>query len=225
MSVFYKVTLNGVFQGKDNRNTLWYRSAIDPLDGVFGLGGAPKLAELIDENIIDAYLQLKPSAYTLQSLDIYPISEAFSLLYQLPYRHPVDRPGLGASVSGYDSTALCINMRFNLEPVLVGLDNLTAPRRGYIAVGPLLSSWLDDKGQMVESLFSTPGNDFDVLCQCLSMDLTSLTPPVAFFPIRVSAKYGVGGVGGGIVDWGYADVGSCTFDRFSSYRRSRRVTG
>jgi hypothetical protein len=225
MSVFYKCVLNGEVFGKDNKNTLWYRSAIDPLDGAFNLGGAPLLAELIRDGIGENFLDCHTPDYQLQSIDIYPISEAFSLLYQLPYRLNIDMPGTAEQVTGSDGAAICANVRFNLEPVLIGLDALTAPRRGYIAVGPLPSSWMSNSGELAPSLFTDPISGFNRLCASLAQNLQAVLPPALFFPIRVSAKYGVGGVGGGIIDWGYADVSSCSVDHFTSFRRSRRITG
>jgi hypothetical protein len=226
MAGFYKCVLNGVYFGKDNRNILWYRGAFDPMGGAFGIGGAVELADQIQAEVVPGFLNVKPSGYELQSIDIYPHDDALSLLYQLPYKRMIKEFGhvtFGGNMS--DGPALAVNMHFNLEPTAIGLQALTAPKRGYIAVGPLSSDWIDDSGKLVDSFLSGEDDRFVALGAALSKDLTSILPPADFFPIRVSQKWGVGELSGTLVAWGFADVEGCSVAEYTTYRRSRRITG
>lgn len=224
MAGFYKVVLNGTYKGKDNQNTLYYRTAVDLAGGVFGFGGAAELAEEVHQEVVPAFLDCKPSDYILQTIDVYPRNGMFELLYQLPYKREVNESGTGITVANLtDGPALAVNFRFNLEPVLLGLQAFTAPKRGYIAVGPVASSWIDDTGRLSETLLTDPQDIMMTLGAALSQNLESIDPPAVWFPIRVAEHYG--SASGGLLGWGYADVMGCSVDEYVSFRRSRRITG
>lgn len=223
MATFYQVVFNGSYQGKDNRCSLYYRTAID-LGEAFGFGGAAELAEEVNQEIVPSWLGLKPNGYVLDSIDVYPRNNAFELLYQLPYKLPVQQHGAMGGWNGQmDSPGLCMNIRFNLEPRLIGLQAVTAPKRGYIAVGPLPSTWLGDDGQLTGTLLENPTSEVNALCAAISQNLESIDPPAIWYPIRVAQHYG--GVGAGNISWGWADVRGAVCDKYVSFRRSRRITG
>jgi hypothetical protein len=224
MAHFYKVVLNGSYAGKDNLNTLYYRTLVDVGGGAFGFGGARELAEEVIQEIVPQWLDCKPPQYNLQTIDVYPRNSLFELLYQLPFKQEVNLAGTGDwTLGGQDSSALCLNFRFNLEPTVLGLQTFTAPKRGYIAVGPLPSLWLEDDGRLVSTQLNNVASNVRQLCDKLGQDLESIDPPAIFAPIRVAEHYGE--VGGGFLGYGYADVDSVTVDEFASFRRSRRVRG
>lgn len=226
MSAFYKAVMNGVYNGKDNQNILWYRTAIDPLGGIDGVGGAVTLADAINTLVVPSFLQVKPAGYMLESIDVYPHNELLQLLYQLPYKKRVMQAGTSGIVfDGSDGPGLCVNLRFNLEPTLIGVAALTAPKRGYLAIGPLASAWVDDWGKLSDTILTPIDGAFQTLANALSSNVESILPPALFFPIRVSQKWGVGSQLGQLISWGYADISSATWDPFTSYRRSRRITG
>lgn len=223
MTAFYEVVLNGSYKGKDNKNSLYYRTAYDPAGGALGFGGASELAEEVIQEIVPAFLDLKPAEYLLESIDVYPRNNLFELLYQLPYKKPVNLPGTSwSSAGGTDGPALAVNVRFNLEPTLVGLQTLTAPKRGYVAVGPCNSSWIDDAGKLSDTLFNNAEEAFGRLAAKLSENLESIDPPCLWFPIRVSKHYGALNA---FLGWGWADISSASVDPYVSFRRSRRITG
>jgi hypothetical protein len=224
MAGFYKVVLNGTYQGEDNQNSLYYRTAIDPLGGALGFGGAEQLAELVNTHIVPSFLACKPETYILQTIDVTPRNGLFELIYQLPYKMEINEQGSGGLLTNKtDGPALALNIRFNLEPTVIGLQTFSAPKRGYIAVGPVSSDWIDDSGRLTDEFLNNPTNDFNVLCEKLSMDLVSLLPPCDFFPVRVAQHYG--SVAGSLLGWGYADVQGASLDEYVSFRRSRRITG
>jgi len=227
MGAFYKVVLNGSYMGKDNQNTLWYRAAIDVGGGLFGFGGASELAEEVKQEVLPAYLEAKPTAYTLQTIDVYPLNELLQPIYQLPYKLEVNEMGTATSPAAQeiDSPGLALNIRFNLEPTLIGPQALTAPKRGYVAIGPIPSAWLDNAGRIQSSLFGQAEWVMTRLAAKLSEDLQSIDPPCVFFPVRVSSKVDPGGVPGSPLAWGYADVSSATVDEYATFRRSRRIRG
>jgi hypothetical protein len=226
MATFYKAILNGTYAGKDNKNILWYRSAIDPLDGLFGFGGARELAQLIVDHVKVPFLAVKPLGYELQDIDVYPHNDLLTALYQLPYKLPVKENGsLVLTGDSTDGPGICMNFRFDLEPTVIGLQTLTAPKRGYLAIGPVPSPWIDNDGKLVDSLLT--GEDMRIrnLQDAISSDLASIAPPADFFPIRVSQKWGAGSSGGGLISWGWADVQGAAVDEYVSFRRSRRNKG
>lgn len=224
MAAYYEVILNGSYLGKDNKNSLYYRTAIDPAGGLFGFGGASEVAEEVLQEVVPAFLATKPNSYMLQTIDVIPRNELFSLLYQLPYKKDVMQLGTsGWLQNSGDSPALAVNVRFNLEPTVIGLQAFTAPKRGYVAIGPLPSTWLDDSGKISDALLTDPEGAIKNLESALSQNLESIDPPAIFFPIRVSKHYG--GLGGGLLGYGYADVSSCSFDQYATFRRTRRITG
>lgn len=224
MATFYKVVLNGSYKGKDNKNTLFYRSAAGFAAGAFGFGGARELAEEVKQEVVPSFLAFKPASYMLETIDVTPRNDAFELLYQLPYRLECNMAGTGAALfADTDGPALCINFKFNLEPTAIGPQTLTAPKRGYIAVGPVPSAWVDDEGRLAGGVLQTASGAARTFASKISSNLESIDPPAVWFPVRVSEKYGA--TGAGLLSWGWADVESATIDEYVSFRRSRRITG
>jgi len=221
---FYKVVINGTYLGKDNQCSLYYRTAFDVAGGAFGFGGAAELAEEVEQEIVPAWRACKPVDYQLQTIDVYPVNPLVGLFYQLPYKREVNLPGLDNwTLVGGDSPALCVNIRFNLEPVLIGIQQFTAPKRGYIAVGPIASNSLTDSGKLTDSILNNPLSAFQELCDKVSSNLESIDPPCVWFPIRVSGSFGA--LGAMNVTWGWADVRDASLDEYASFRRSRRIKG
>lgn len=219
MGAFYRAAIEGTYQGQANVNILHYRTAIDVFGGAFGVGGAKEVATSIMEQVIPAYLACKPAQYNCDRISVHVRNETFQLMYQLPYVLPVNQVGTVSMFdNGSDGPALCVNIRFNLEPVMFGLQAFTAPKKGYVAIGPLLSSWIPNSGVIA----SDGGQPLRDLATALSQNLVSALPPAEFFPIRTSERWGEGGITGGIFEYGWADVDSAFVDGRTSFRRSRR---
>lgn len=225
MSAIYKVVLNGEYGGKDNQCTLWYRTAIDPFGGAFGFGGAAELCDQLETVVVQKWLNCKPPAYTLQSIDIYPHNDLFQLAYQNPYIRQMGQPGESVFTGGADSSALAVNLRFSLEPVLLGTQRLTAPKRGYIAIGPIPSMLLNDNGKLVDDFLTQGFEAFGLLKNALTSNLVSVVPPAVFFPIRVSQKWGMLDGLPFLENWGWADIQGGSYDQYATFRRSRRIKG
>jgi hypothetical protein len=226
MGAFYKLVVNGSYSGKDNKNVLWYRAAFDPMDGALGMGGAEALADAWEAGVKTDWLDAKPSGYVLETIDITPYNDLVQAFYQLPYSRAVSESGHQTLLNAQgDSPAICANFRFNLEPTLIGTQTLMAPKRGYLAIGPLPSAWIGDDGQIIPGMFVDDTTALGKLGVSLTKDLSTILPPTLFFPCRMSSKVGPGGIVAGIGLAPYADVQGGTWDRYVSFRRSRRVTG
>jgi hypothetical protein len=108
-------------------------------------------------------------------------------------------------------------IRMNLEPTTILGNGIKPPKRGYIAVGPIESSNIDNSGHLIDAIFLNLVHPFHALTDALSSNLTNLVPPVQFWPIRVHQEK----VLGLFKIRSYADISSCTLRRLTTYRRSR----
>lgn len=217
--MFYKVVLHGSVSGQDVDNILYYRTGVGVDVSGLTLGGAEELATQVRSEIWNEPMyNAMSTAYELVSIIVYPINEDFQLVYSSPFELPVNEVG---SLSGPIMTPMsCINIKFNLERVLVG-DDLLAPTRGYVAVGPVREQDIDDAGRIVGSLFNNPENYFKVLADALSANLENALPPVIWFPVRVRIQRNP--ISGNALWTGYADISSAAVQPVMSFRRSRRV--
>jgi hypothetical protein len=226
MGGLYKVVVNGQWGTRDIKNTLYYRTAVDPFGGLFEMGGAPAIANLVKDNVVPAFLAAQTNGYFMDSIDVYPYNDLLQLAYQQPYHLPIAEPGeIALGLTGTDGAGVCVNIRFNLEPKLIGLGGITAPKRGYIALGPIPSTWVDNTGVIVDTIGSDAANRLGDLCDALATNLSSLAPVAVFFPIRASSKWGMSDLPGELLDWGWSDVSSAHWSKYCSYRKSRQVRG
>lgn len=222
MTAFYKAVLNQQYQGQDIKNILYYRSVIDPLGGLFGFGGAAELAEEIAQEIVPKYQAMMPADWSMQTIDVYPYNTLLQPIYQLPYTLPVNVNGQWTNFGTSNGPAPCINIKFNLEPVAIGVQALTAPRQGYVAIGPINDLWIGSDGYLVDDVFTGVVPDMKNLADALASNLESIDPPAVFFPIRVKIILSAPGEGSStVIAWSYADIGSASVNRRMSFRRSR----
>lgn len=215
--MFYKLVTNGQYNGQDIKNMFYYRTGVGIDVGGLTLGGAEDLAENFRDEVWGPGMsEILPSGYLLQSIDVYPINDTFQLVYSLPYHLAVDEPGkLGTDVV---APSACVNIRFNLENIAG--PGLGVPKRGYVAIGPVLEEDFDVNGNLETGVFSNPLSGYNLAASKMSANIESLTPPVIWYPIRVRINRIP--VVGGVLWTGYADIVSATIDRRMSWRRSRR---
>lgn len=208
----YKVVLNGRYSGQAIVNILYYRLAFDVLPGDLNFAGASDLAFQVKQEIWNGGMKaLTPNNYTLENITVYPYDNLFDLLYQLPYVLPVNE---GATGGGPETNgpAPCVIVRFNLEPTSP-LNGVYPPRRGYVALGPVLDSNIATTGYLLAGALAP----YQAVANKMAANLVNTVPPAVFFPIRVKTVKVLGVAR--IVSW--ADVSSAVVRSLTSYRRSR----
>lgn len=215
--MFYKVVTNGTLLGQDIRNTFYYRTGIGfDVEGLT-IGGAAELAqEFKDEVWAGGWQDTVSNEFMLQSIEVYPINDTFQLVYSLPFILPVNETG---DVSGeVISPAACVNIRFNLESQLLGL-NLTAPKRGYVAIAGVVEGQ-STGGLLNSGFFDNDLQHYGKLAKALARNIESLVPPCIWYPVRVRLYDNP--IGNNPLFLGWADVSDGVVKREVSWRRSRR---
>ncbi len=213
----YKVVIDGQHSGQAVTNTLFYRTGLGIDVGGFDLGGAKALADVLKAEVWPRFKECLPTDYMCNAIKVYPFDDGtFNLLYSMPYELPVRETG-GAPLNT-DGPASCAIIRFNLEATALVTNGPKPPKRGYIAVGPCPSDWVDNTGHFNASLFNDPAFAYTKLANKLAENLNSLLPPVQFWPIRVSQMK----VLGVFKITSFADVQGAALKRTMSFRRSRK---
>lgn len=216
--MFYKAVLNGNCQGQDIKNILYYRDGVgftwlNPL-----FGGSETLAGNIVQEIWPKLKVVLPNDYQLESVDVYPHNDAFELTTQMPFSLAVNELGLQASQ--HAGLSQVMNLKFNLEATGI-LNGVFPPRRGYIALGPVPSTWIQEDGMFTQAVVD--GGEIGEICVALAQDLLFVVPsPGSFYPIRVKHNRALGG----LIKWlSFADVNNVRPVRKASFRRSRMPEG
>lgn len=216
--MIYKVVLRGECWSQSIQNILWYRTGVGiDIDGL-QIGGAFELAETVQDHVWGAMKACVPTAYKLNDIAVYPYNDStLELVYQNPHIRPVLENG--TSTSETDGTALCAIVKFNLEPTTILTNGVKPPRRGYIALGPISSSQIDNSGHLIDDVFLNLVHPYKVFAETLKDDLVHLLPPVSFFPIRARQDK----VLGFYKLTSFADVSGVALRRLTSFRRSRQA--
>ena len=212
--MFYKVVLNGSCEGQDIKNVLYYRSGLGVDVSGLTLAGTQALAGNIKQEIWPKMKVLMPNNYTLETIDVSAINDEFQLVYQMPYSEVVQETGSDAGA--IIGPALCMNIKFNLEPTSI-VNGIKPPSRGYIAVGPLTAGAVQEDGYFVPMHMTSAA--MTAFLTALSSNIEQLLP-VAFvwYPIRLKQSR----ILGGLVHWeSYADIKGAVLSRRASFRRSR----
>jgi len=222
VTAFYKVVLNQLYAGQNIQNILYYRTGVDIMQGLFGLGGARELSEEVLQEIVPAYRAAMPTTWEMQSIIVYPYNNVFQPLYQMPYERNVHQFGLWTNLDATNGAAPCVNIKFNLEPVLFGTQALTAPKRGYISISPVNEQAIDNSGYLKSTVLGDPENVMNRIADAVSQNLESIDPPCIWFPIRAKVLVSAPGTGGSsVIAWSYADISGAAVHPRASFRRSR----
>ena len=214
----YKVVMNGALLGQDIKNMLYYRTFVNFDISGFTMAGAQELAESVRDHVWADWKNVVSPSYTLESIDVYPLSDNLQLMYQLPTTLDVHEEGAHGGGDNLPPSA-AMNIKFGLEPKLIG-DNLFAPKRGYIAIaGMLEGDW--NAGRMVGTFAEeiNPGSfraHVKARCNTLSNDLPYTLDPVAWAPIRFKRSVF------GLIE-GWADIQSASYSEKLRWRRSREI--
>lgn len=218
--MFFKCVFNGVCQGQDVKNILYYRTGIGVDLGALGFSVAEDVANVVFENIWDPYMRdCMPNDYTMETLDVYPINDAFQLVYQNPFHHTVSQAGTDAQV--HAGMTQCLNIQFSLEPTAIWENGIRPPKRGYVAIGPIAAAYVDEAGFVPNLYYSDPNWKFHQLAARLQMDLPFATSiGTNLYPIRVrTRKLNLDPLG--MFD-AYADINGASVQKRVSNRKSRR---
>lgn len=212
--MFYKVVLNGSAQGQDIKNVLYYRSGFGADFSGLTLAGTQALAGNIKQEIWPLMKPVMPNDYTLETIDVSAINDEFQLVYQMPYSEIVNEAGTAAGA--IIGPALCMNIKFNLEPTSI-VNGIKPPSRGYVAVGPITADAVEETGFLSNGFMQAASTT--ALVAALATNIEQLLP-IAFvwFPIRLKQSR----ILGGLVHWeSYADIKGAVLSRRASFRRSR----
>ena len=154
----------------------------------------------------------------LEDITVYPYHDGtFDLMYQNPWTENVMEAGNGPAET--DGPGICAILKFNLEGTAILTNGIKPPKRGYVAVGPIQSAWIDNSGALTDTVFLPADSRLNELGVALAGNLESLLPPVIFFPVRVSQK-------NILCIWkpvSFADVNGVKVRRRTSFRRSRMI--
>jgi hypothetical protein len=212
-NAFYKVVLNGRYQGQAVVNILYYRLGVEFIPGPLNFAGAEDLAfQIIQEIWTPTMKGLYPVEYVLENVTVYPYSTTFDLLFQMPYVLTVNEAGTQAGLPT-NGPAGCAIVRFNLEPTSP-LNGFFAPKSGYVALGPVPDANIDNTGHLVPAYQGFLQDIGDAMSQ----DLENLIPPAIFYPIRMKSA----NVAGVIRFISWADIASASVRSLASFRRSRQ---
>lgn len=218
MTAIYRVVLNGNCEGQAIVNNLAYRVGVGIDVAGFAVGGAEALAKCVKAQVWPKWKPCVPTSYTLENITVYPYhGESLELMYQNPWTENVLENGSNADAT--DGPAVCAIIKFNLEPTALITNGPKPPKRGYVAVGPIASAAIDNRGMIESSIMLSDESHLKQLSTALAANLESVLPPVVFFPIRVKMEK----VLGLFKVTSFADVGGATLRRKSSFRRSRMV--
>jgi hypothetical protein len=212
VDVFYDAVLHGLYNSQAIVNVLHYRLGIDAIPGDLNLAGAEELANGIKDNVWPHLKAVQPAAYTLEDITVYPRNDSFALIYQTPFLLPVNEAGTSGGWSGTGASP-CVILRAHLEPTTI-VEGFIPPRRGYLAIGPVAETSVDDTGHLVSGALDA----YQTLGDALATNIVSLVPAAVFFPIRVSVHKELGGL---LTLRGWADVDQFVVRPLASHRRSR----
>lgn len=212
----YKVVLNGSAFGEDVKNILYYRSGIGLEIGGLTAGGTLELSQAVKTLVWPALKSVLPAAYRLQDITTYVYEDGtFNPIYQNPTTLGVGENGTQPGAT--NGPAVCAIAKFQLEPTIVLLNGPKPPKRGYLAIGPLTDSQVNNDGTVLYDGNSTLtwgacafalGNNVEVL----------LPVPFVWFPVRVSQTK----ILGIFKITSYADVREVVIRDITSFRRSRQ---
>lgn len=214
---FYEIVARGHQDTGLVINTWWYRREV--------LTGPPVNADLA--NLLAGwqtfmqpkYLAVMVNNYRLDQVDCYGYNDTFERAPFLPVSSPPDLPGTG-SPGVVNPFAVAI-FSCRLEPVRAGRHKdktgaiVTRPvRRGYLAIGPLLSGWVVSSGRVEPTMrTSLP---WLTLRDALAANIADPSAGGApFIPVRVSKPLPKE------TARGYGDVKGAVIREFASTRRSR----
>lgn len=216
---YYKCVLNGHCEGQSVVNVLWYRAVESPLGALLDPTSGEDISFQIAQEVWPAMKPVMHESYVLDNVTVYPYDSSLIPAFSIPYvRAVVDNGGTTGDTNG---PATCAILHFNVESVpLVNLiypkeSSLLAPRRGYLAIGPIKDSWITNQGLIGGT--GGPLALLQTLGDKLAETLENLDPVAFFVPLRARSR----NILGVLTLQGFAPVSSVEAKTRASFRRSR----
>lgn len=205
MAVIYEATVHYSAQGQELNNVLYYceNTALQqPFSSTDALSLATEVRDLAITNIMPAL----PSTTSLTGVSVRGLNELRQVISTFTQTVAANSPG--SVVGSSDTPGIVQIIGFQLLAGTVpGFPRV--PRRSYVALGPMVSNFLNDDG------FSTlpAGNRTNI---ALFLTTAHLINAISYVPCRLGVPNDLGQAALGIV------VGTI-FRNYMSFRRSRLI--
>ncbi len=217
MAGFGKITLVGEYYNQRIVNVFHYRSTAwlpgqgNPFDDTLAF------VDAFLDHCKAAFMDCMGDDYTLRTAEGVGYNDSYGLVTSSPVIRTVDEAGHLASLNSMGAAACAIvGLRCGEQHSING-TGISPRNRGYLAVGPIGESYVDNYSHIIPAMVSLLGT----FAATLDDTITVLTPAVQLIPIRIHEKYvGVGPLR--ILSYRtYSDVTGYRINNVSSYRRSR----
>lgn len=216
---YYKVVLHGVYSGQSIVNVLWYRAVESPLGALLDPASGEDITFQVQQEVWPIMRGIFPDTYTLQDITAYPYTSTLIPAFALPYVRQVNEQATRPEAN--NGPAPCAILACGVENTpLVNLlypkeTSLLAPRRGYLAIGPLIDAAIDNTGHIV--MTGDTHASLAALATKLAETLENLDPVAFFVPLRARLTK----VAGVLTLQGFAPIATVTIRPRASFRRSR----
>lgn len=221
MAGFGSVTWVGEYMGAEIINKFWYRSTAwlplqgNPFDDMLVFVDACRDA------MIDQYLAIQPSTYTLLRLEGVGYDDAFNIVTSSPVMRTVNLPGdnVAYDTSGaYQSATL--SLRCGEQVQINGLAK-SKRNRGYLSIGPVGEPHIDAYGKLSATYLSW----LKFLADAVDDTLTIVSPAVSLIPIRIHEVWTKVLTAWVLTGRTYSDINGYKLPDYASVRKSRMRRG
>lgn len=217
MAGFGKVAFKGEYQGQQVVNVFHYRSTAwlpgqgNPFDDTLAFVDAVIAKQKA------AFLALMVNGYKLNTVEGVGYDDAYTIVTPSPLVRTVNEFGTaGAGSTNGAANCAILGLRCGAQTTINGIGE-SKRNRGYLALGPLLDSEVDEASHISGNVFSLMNS----LGALLDDGITVVAPAVTLTPIRIHEKWQtVLGVKV-LIFRTYSDILGYTIRRVASFRRSR----
>lgn len=217
MAGFCEITLEGEYYNQTICNVLRYR-AQDwlPLQGN-PFADSLAFVDALLAHLQVAYLNCMLTDYTLRRASGVGYLDDYTIATSSPVIRTIDQPGVVDAGGMGAAQCAIINLMCGPQTQINGVGS-TKRNRGYVAIGPLCETWVDDYSHLtpVESGF------LNTLGALLDDSIVMLSPAVTLVPIRIHSKWLKVGPLHTLIYRTYSDVRGYSLRHVASYRRSRQ---
>jgi hypothetical protein len=218
MSGFCRVSFEGEFFNQQVVNVFHYRSATwlpgggNPFDDVLAT-----MDDIITELKTEFLNNMNPN-YTLANVKGVGYDDAYGIVTSSPLVRNLGEAGTaGIGVTNGAAPCAIIGLRCGEQVQINGLVK-SKRNRGYLAIGPLSDTWVDDFSHIVPSIIT----NLDGFAQLVDNQIVSLGAMGTLIPVRIHEVYSQPPLPHVLVGRTYSDVLGYTVNRVASYRRSRQ---
>jgi hypothetical protein len=217
MSGFAKVAFKGEYQGQAVVNVFHYRSTEwlpgqgNPFDDTLAF------IDAIIAHQKASFLALMVNGYKLNTVEGVGYDDAYTIVTPSPLVRTVNEFGsAGAGSTNGAANCLIVGLRCGGQTQINGIGQ-SQRNRGYLALGPLLDSEVDEASHISGNVFTLASN----FAQKLDDGITVILPAVTLTPVRIHEKWLNVGPLKTLIFRTYSDVLGYTVRRVVSFRRSR----